>query len=69
MISGRLGSMILFETLPGWPTAPEQSALEILLLTVIGPIVTAAVITLVVLGPKYFAKRHGSGTSTSGSDS
>lgn len=46
--------MILLETLPGWPAAPEQSMLHFIMLTVIGPIVTALVITAIVLGPKYF---------------
>lgn len=55
--------MILLETLPGWPTAPEQSALDMLLLTVIGPIAVAVIITAIVLGPKYFADKRSPGAN------
>lgn len=58
--------MILLETLPGWPTAPEQSALDMLLLTVIGPIAVAVIITAIVLGPKYFT---GKGSPEANADS
>lgn len=48
--------MILLETLPGWPAAPEQSTVQMIMLMIVLPLVAAAIITALVLGPKYFRR-------------
>lgn len=43
--------MLPLETLPGWPEAPDVSSTHMLLLMFIGPIVFAAVVSLLVFTP------------------
>lgn len=55
--------MLLLETLPGWPEAPEYSSLFMWVLMVIGPIAALALIALLVFSPRW-AKRGQQGEST-----
>ena len=48
--------MNLLETLPGWPEAPQMSDLAMIMLTVVGPILAALVITLLVFAPSLARK-------------
>lgn len=49
--------MILLETLPGWPEAPAISELNLLLLTVVGPLAAGALITALVFA-RTWARRE-----------
>ena len=48
--------MILLETLPGWPAAPEFSWMHLLWLTVFAPVLFSAIVTAILLAPSYFRK-------------
>ena len=45
--------MLLLETLPGWPEAPDFSTLSLLMLTVIGPVIACVVIGALVFAPQW----------------
>ena len=44
----------VLETLPGFPTAPTPSVLELLMVTVVLPSVIAAAIMLLSIGPHWW---------------
>ena len=44
--------LLPLEVMPGWPEAEPESAFTLLLIMVIAPIVTGAVITLLAFGPQ-----------------
>lgn len=45
--------MLLLETLPGWPEAPEVSSLFMLMLTIVGPVIACVVIGAMVFAPQW----------------
>ena len=45
--------MLILETLPGWPEAPEYSSLFMWVLMVLGPLAAIVVIALLVMAPGW----------------
>lgn len=48
--------MTLLEAIAPWADAPEPSIIEFLFVTLIGPIFASVVISILVLGPRFFKK-------------
>lgn len=48
--------MILFETLPGWPEAPELSAGFYIMLLFVLPLATGVVVALLTWAPRLAAR-------------
>jgi len=46
--------LILLETLPGWPAAPDPTAIESLTVLIGIPAAIAAVVVLLIMAPTWF---------------
>jgi len=46
--------LILLETLPGWPEAPDPTAIESLTVLIGIPAAIAAVVVLLIMAPTWF---------------
>ena len=61
-----LPRLIPLETLPSWPTAPDPSVLQNLTVFAFIPLGIAAVLTAVIMGPYWAAKRRAASGPDSG---
>ena len=54
--------LIPLETLPGWPEAPNPSALEALAIFIGAPAAIFAVLVLLIIGPSWFGGARAAAT-------